>query len=684
LIIDRCDLSSAIVLTAGSREKEASMSETNTRPSPFHAGEILVQDRAGVRDRAARIGGNIRSAMPDQHRRFFNEIDLLLLGALDATGHPWATVLFIDALPELDDPARAGIMSGNDVGLLGLMPQNRRRNRLNGRIDAVGTEGLSLTVTQSFGNCPQYIQTRTRYPGVVANRPLAERGDTLTDAQRAWIAAADTFFIASRSGADTQNGTSHGVDVSHRGGRPGFVKVEQDGALVWPDFSGNNFFNTLGNLVVDPRAGLLFVDFERGDTLQISGTAEIVWDAAEVEAFKGARRLIRFRPGAVVLRRSVLSVRFELDEPSPVLADTGTWADAERIRAAILARDTYRPFTVARIVAESATIRSFYLTPGDGGGVVPHKPGQYLPIRMTVAGQPKPILRTYTVSDATNPEGLRITVKREPEGVASTHLHDAINVGDTIEAMAPRGAFLLNEASNRPIVLLSAGVGITPMIAMVNHMVREGARTGEFRQIVIVHGARDGAELAFGNHLRRLATHAPGVNLHIRFSQPRDADELGQDYASVGRIDIALLQALLPFGDYDFYLCGPGGFVSDLHNGLRALNVAKDRIHYEFFGSSTGLDPSGPGMVDAAPAEVTFAVSGKTVAWTPTDGSLLDLAEAAGVPVDSSCRSGRCGTCAVRIQDGEVGYRSPADTPVPAGHALICQAHPIGAVTLEA
>lgn len=666
-----------------------------TLATPFHPGELAVQERAGVRDLIAEIGArNIRRFMPDQHRRFFSELDLLFLGTVDSEGQPWATVLAgepgfaisptrtrlaVNLLPEDDDPARAGLLAGAPVGLLGMMPETRRRNRMNGRVGEIGPAGFEVDVEQSFGNCPQYIHTRTRIPAEPSDRPAAERHDLPTDAMRSWIASADAFFIASRTPESRESAAS--VDVSHRGGRLGFVKVEEDGTLLWPDFSGNRFFNTLGNLALDPRAGLLFADFERGDLLQIAGHAEIVWDGPELAAFRGAERLVRFIPTASVLRRSVLPIRFAPLEPSPVLTATGTWAEAEIIQAAIAARDTYRPFTVAGIAGESATIRSFTLRPADGGGISPHAAGQYLPIRLTVPGQEKPILRTYTVSDAARPDTIRISVKREETGTASRHLHDAVAVGDTIEAMAPRGDFMLNRESDRPVVLLSAGVGITPMIAMLNELVREGARTGDFRQVFFIHGARDGAEAAFGRHLTRLALQVPGVNLHIRFSRPRVEDVLGEDYASTGRVDLELIRGLLPFGDYDFYLCGPGGFVADLHAGLRGLNVAEDRIRYEFFGpSSLSVEA---GAVDAAPAEVSFADSGKTVTWTPEAGSLLDIAEASGIEAEFSCRSGRCGSCAVRVISGEVGYATSTDTPAPDGHALLCRAHPVGPVVLE-
>ncbi len=665
--------------------------------SVFHPGEIAVQERVGVRAHMAGIGSrNIRRFMPDQHRRFFEDLDFLLLGTVDDDGQPWATVLTgdagmirspsrtrlsVSALPEDDDPARAGFTIDRPVGVLGLMPENRRRNRMNGRVVAIDSRGFDIEVAQSFGNCPQYIQTRERVAADPAPRPAAEDRATLSaeDIQR--ITGADTFFIASRSAES--DALAAGVDVSHRGGRPGFVKVEEDGALVWPDFSGNLFFNTLGNLTVDPRAGLLFVDFATGDVLQIAGEAEIVWEGQALEAFRGAERLVRLRPNRVVLRRAALALRFVFNEASPVLNETGTWDEADRALDAIAQRDTYRPFRIEAVVDESATIRSFHLAPADGASVAHHQPGQYLPIRLDIPGQDKPVQRTYTVSKAADGQTLRISVKREANGVASRHLHQALGVGDTVEAMAPRGAFVLDEASRRPVVLLSAGVGITPMIAMLSQIASDADTGGHRRPVWFVHGARDGAEQAFRPYLRALAERLPELSLHVVYSRPREQDQMGEAYQETGRVDLDLLRRLLPFGDYDFYLCGPGAFVTDLHKGLRGLNVAADRIHYEFFGPSAPIDGDVAPTVDAEPAAVTLATSGQTLDWSPADGTLLDLVEAAGVAVDSSCRSGRCGTCATRLLAGTVGYAKPTESPAPDGHALVCQAHPVGPVSLD-
>ncbi|HLG47981.1 MAG TPA: pyridoxamine 5'-phosphate oxidase family protein [Reyranella sp.] len=250
---------------------------------PFHEDERRAQELAGLRaGRAA-----IRPFMPEQHRAFFPLLPYLFTATLDEAGAPVAsmlwgqaglvhspepTILRIDALPAAGDPAASGFAAGQPIGLLGLDLTTRRRNRANGRI-AVIDDGITVAVEQSFGNCAQYIQTRTPAPSVRTPLP-AETLSSLDDATRRVIEAADTFFVASRSRAGIGEG---GLDVSHRGGRPGFVAVRGD-TLAVPDFRGNRFFNTLGNLLGDPRAGLLFVDFGTGDLLQLQGSATIHWD----------------------------------------------------------------------------------------------------------------------------------------------------------------------------------------------------------------------------------------------------------------------------------------------------------------------------------------------------------------------------------------------------------------------
>jgi len=316
--------------------------------APFHAGERALQTLAGSREVMAAAGSRvIRDFMPDQHREFFAQLPFLVVGSMDARLQPWASVLAappgfahspdathlrIDALPMADDPLVAQLVQGASLGLLGIQPHTRRRNRMNGNVEAIDAAGFLVEVQQSFGNCPKYIQARE--PLFAAGQPAApaQRLDGLDDAARALIARADTFFIASAfpqhaADGDEADPAAQGVDVSHRGGLPGFVRVGEDGVLTVPDFTGNRFFNTLGNLSVHPRAGLLFIDFESGHLLHLTATAEIVWDGPEVAAFEGAERLLRLRVEQVLRRPGALPLRWGGAEVSPHLARMGHWAD---------------------------------------------------------------------------------------------------------------------------------------------------------------------------------------------------------------------------------------------------------------------------------------------------------------------------------------------------------------------
>jgi len=314
----------------------------------FHEGERAAQSRVGaaVRERMAEIGPRvIRDFMPDQHREFFEQLPFIIAGTVDAAGQPWASVLaqppgFIHspdarhltlrARPLEGDPLQQTLADGAAIGLLGIEPHTRRRNRMNGIVRGVGAEGFAVELSQSFGNCPKYIQAREPVyveQALSAAGPVVHESAQLDDAARRIISQADTLFIATAYAGDrAQAGRAGGVDVSHRGGKPGFVRVEADGTLTVPDFVGNYFFNTLGNLVVNPRAGLLFVDFDNGDLLYVAVTADIIWDGPEVDSFAGAQRLMRFKVESMRLVESSLPLRWGESELSPVLEATGAWA----------------------------------------------------------------------------------------------------------------------------------------------------------------------------------------------------------------------------------------------------------------------------------------------------------------------------------------------------------------------
>ncbi|OCJ13175.1 FAD-binding oxidoreductase [Rhizobium sp. AC44/96] len=661
----------------------------------WHEGETFLQEKLGVAERMAVVGQRvIRDFMPDQHRDFFAQLPFIVLGSVDSRNDAWATfveghpgfmtspsptVLDIAARTDPSDPASEGMTDGRPVGLLGIEMHTRRRNRMNG-VAFTDARGIRVDVDQSFGNCPRYIQLRDfefarepgqAFPGVIEELPV------LDARARSMIEGSDAFFVASY--ADREDRRQ--VDVSHRGGNAGFVRVSEDGTLTIPDFDGNLFFSTLGNILLNGKAGLLFVDFTNGDVLQMTGNAEVVLDSPEIAAFQGAERLWTFRPRRIVLRSEALALRwkFQTDGWSPNSLMTGNWTQtAERMRAAELAT-TWRPLTVTKIVDESETIRSFHLQPRDGAGLLPHVAGQHLPIRVILPGSDRPLIRTYTLSVAPSDGLYRISVRRD--GLVSQFLHDNIMVGDVIEARAPAGDFTLDARSTRPAVLLAGGVGITPLLAMLRHAVYEGLRKQRLRPVTLVHAVRSKADRPFEAEITELVSTAKGAVKFVRVLSDTDGAVEGTDYDAAGRIDMALLTRLLPFNDYDFYLCGPPQFTQALYDGLRGYNVADDRIHAEAFGPSSlkrtestlvaSVRPQRmPPSTKAVP--VVFTNSLKEARWTPDAGTLLELAEARGLQPDFSCREGTCGTCSTKLIKGEVTYIKEPTAKVGDGEVLLC------------
>jgi predicted pyridoxine 5'-phosphate oxidase superfamily flavin-nucleotide-binding protein len=293
---------------------------------PFHRDELAAQAIAGQGPKAARL----RPFMPDQHRDFFAGLPYLFIATADAAGWPVASVLSGQpGFVQSPDPVTLringvhdveGVAAGREIGLLGLDLTNRRRNRANGTVAAVDAGGLTVRVAQSFGNCAQYIQTRQ--PTAAQRTPASvERFDGLDNAARALVTASDTFFVASRSRLEV--GSDGGLDMSHRGGRPGFVGIQGD-TLVIPDFRGNRFFNTLGNLLGDPRAGLLFIDFASGDLLQLQGRVEIDW-APGGAGPEGTERLWRVRVERGWRQRGAFPFAWTFDGYAPTTLRTGAW-----------------------------------------------------------------------------------------------------------------------------------------------------------------------------------------------------------------------------------------------------------------------------------------------------------------------------------------------------------------------
>lgn len=306
--------------------------------SPFHAGERALQARVGAREVSERVGRRmIRDFMPEEHREFFAQLPFVLLGSVDAEGSPHVALLFglpgfvraaderrlVIDLVSGDAPLRARLHEGAPVGLLGIQLDTRRRNRMNGSVVSRAGDELVVEVDQSYGNCKKYINGRAPTPLAAAEREAGvnrEEGPELGQEARALVARTDTFFIASAGPPAPGRAARFSVDVSHRGGPPGFVRERRGaraGAFVFPDYSGNRLFNTLGNLEIVPKAALLFVDFETRATLTLSGRAEVLAPSAEIGDFPGAERLVGFDVESGVFRTNAVPFR---------------WSSAERAR----------------------------------------------------------------------------------------------------------------------------------------------------------------------------------------------------------------------------------------------------------------------------------------------------------------------------------------------------------------
>jgi predicted pyridoxine 5'-phosphate oxidase superfamily flavin-nucleotide-binding protein len=298
----------------------------------FHAGEAACQAEAMVAERMERVGPQvIRGYMPEQHRDFFPQLPFIVTGSVDQHGQPSASLLAappgfvfstdartlrVDALPTLGDPLHANLVEGAPLGLLGIQAQTRRRNRLNGRVLRLDELGFTLRVDQSFGNCPKYITPREAvYVGSAVRREALVSSE-LDERARALITCADTFYLASaHPRARESRAPSEGVDVSHRGGPPGFARFIDDRSFVIPDFRGNDFFNTLGNLRLEPRAGLVFVDFVRGDVLALEAEARAHAGRHPFDGDAGTGRVVRFEITRARFQVGASPLRFRTTEP---------------------------------------------------------------------------------------------------------------------------------------------------------------------------------------------------------------------------------------------------------------------------------------------------------------------------------------------------------------------------------
>jgi ferredoxin-NADP reductase len=360
----------------------------------------------------------------------------------------------------------------------------------------------------------------------------------------------------------------------------------------------------------------------------------------------------------------------------------------------------FRPFKVARRVIEDTAgqICSFYLEPEDRQALPSYKPGQFLTFRLDVpkadGSGTEQITRCYSLSDAPQSDHYRVSIKRvpppprsnHPPGRSSNFFHDHVEAGTTLQVRAPSGHFYLEPGSS-PIVLIAGGIGITPMLSMLNWCQSHQPE----REVWFFYGVRNGKEAAFSGHLSAIVAAKPNVHLRLCFSDPLPEDQLGKYFHHHGRVDVNLFRMELPLKPYHYYICGPTPMMETLVSALEDWGVPDSHIHFEAFGPASikrrkprTTATETPTAAPEGYITVTFAKSGKQAQWSPQSGSLLEFAESQGIAIESGCRAGGCGTCQTTIRSGEVSYRQSPDYDPEPGTCLMCVCTPKTPVTLEA
>ena len=351
-----------------------------------------------------------------------------------------------------------------------------------------------------------------------------------------------------------------------------------------------------------------------------------------------------------------------------------------------------RKFKILRKEPQKAEVHSFYLIPHDGRPLPPFLPGQYLTFQLKIPNQPKPIIRCYSLSDSPrHSDYYRVSIKKvppprdkpdAPPGLSSAYFNDELRVGDILDVKAPSGQFFLDTTVQTPVVLIGGGIGITPVLSMLNTICESGSK----RETWFFLGYRNGDEHLMKEHLERLDREHENVHLGICYSDPRENDAEGRDYHHAGWVGVDLFKRVLPSNNYEFYICGPPPMMESLTSGLEEWGVPERNIHFEAFGPATvkKTKTEEAPAADVPAMDVVFERSGKTLKWDSSCENLLDFAEQNGVDIDSGCRAGNCGTCITAVKSGDVAYTIDPGAEPEAGSCLTCVSVPKSDLTLDA
>ncbi|MEY2479555.1 MAG: uncharacterized protein QOI04_482 [Verrucomicrobiota bacterium] len=349
-----------------------------------------------------------------------------------------------------------------------------------------------------------------------------------------------------------------------------------------------------------------------------------------------------------------------------------------------------RKFSIQKKVMETEDICSFYLEPHDRKPLPSFLPGQYLTFELRIPGQKNKTVRCYSLSDGPRQDFYRVSIKRQgpakegaPVGLVSNYFHANLKEGDIVDVKAPGGHFYLDPTETGGVVLIGGGIGVTPMLSMLNTLVAMRST----REIHFFYGVRNRAEHAMKDHLEKVAAAIPNVHLHVCYSKPDEGQKPGQDFQHSSRISVDLFKQVLPSNNYDFYICGPGPLMESLTTGLSEWGVPDKNVHFETFGPSSVKKVAALPLAAQVPGQ-TFAIefkkSGKRLTWDSGCTNILQLAMDNDINIPSGCRAGSCGTCQVAVFSGEVAYVTPSDFATERGTRLTCIGAPKGDVVLDA
>lgn len=601
--------------------------------NPFHEGELIVQQRANESAVARRNSAVISDAIPKAAMPFVGQQSFVVIASLDPQGNPWASILvgapgFIEAFDERTvlvhthqfpssehDPLWANIENGADVGMIVIDLGTRRRLRINGYIQRLESTCLKLSVARAYANCPKYIQKRqlSLQDEAMADRVATVRqGRALEDHQQAFIAAADTFFVASVS-------PGHGLDASHRGGNPGFIRMLDRQRIRIPDYGGNSLFNTLGNLTVYPRAGLVFLDFETGRILQLIGEAEILWDQDDPHSQTGGTgRYWELKVTQWVETQLTLGLQWESPDYSPY----NPFSLTSKIK-----QPAGMKLAVTRVVRKTQRIKAFQLSAVDGADLPAVKAGSHIPLLVRLPDGTQAYRQYSILSDPADRSRYEVAVLLEPEGQGgSRFMHEGIRENQLIEAGEPRNDFPLSSAGGRSI-LIAGGIGITPILSMLKTLA-----AGE-SSVEVHYAARSVEDFAYRDEIELLS--AGRASFYP--SEGRDAARLNLDKLLCKQD-----------GDTHIYVCGPARMIESVRSLADKYGWNPDQIHVESFGSHVTAE-------DKA-ITVRLARTNKAISVEASQ-TILDALSDAGVSVPYDCKRGECRMCVTDVINGQPHHR---------------------------